>query len=290
MTGWTSEAAVARVLWTLDWVQRHYPVDPDRVSLRGESMGGMGSVIIALQHPERFAAIHAYVPVFSFRNSSMMAINPIEYVKAHPEIDFPFIMYTAGRTDHIVGWPDKLEFAHAAEQGRHPFIFYWDPRGHTYAGKVPVVWGEPNGVATAPLPTFSRNQSFPAIADLTANSDPGTLNQAVRPDQRPPLDSPGAGDLVGSINGMVTWEKIADTANRYEITLRLALSAKAESATATITPRRMKNFKPAPNARLHYRVTGAGKPVLGEVSADGWGHVTVRGVPITKAGNRLEIW
>jgi hypothetical protein len=44
--GWTSPETTRRVLWTLEWVQRRYPVDADRVSLRGESIGGIGTLAI----------------------------------------------------------------------------------------------------------------------------------------------------------------------------------------------------------------------------------------------------
>src|SRR5262249_5682389 len=93
------EDASGRVLWTVDWVARHYPVDPDRVALRGESMGGMGAIAIALAHPERFAAFHAYVPVFGTEQATadhgwaMMRFNAYATVKDHPAIDFPFILY-----------------------------------------------------------------------------------------------------------------------------------------------------------------------------------------------------
>ena len=42
-----------RVLWTLEWAQKAFRVDPDRVSLRGGSMGGIGALTIGLAHPER---------------------------------------------------------------------------------------------------------------------------------------------------------------------------------------------------------------------------------------------
>jgi predicted esterase len=49
-------AAETSVLDLVDWLLAHYPIDPDRVSITGVSMGGTGSAQIALRHPERFAA------------------------------------------------------------------------------------------------------------------------------------------------------------------------------------------------------------------------------------------
>jgi predicted esterase len=44
------------VLRALDWALRTYPIDPDRVTITGPSMGGIGAASIPLHHPDRFAA------------------------------------------------------------------------------------------------------------------------------------------------------------------------------------------------------------------------------------------
>jgi poly(3-hydroxybutyrate) depolymerase len=49
------------VLRSLDEAMRQFSVDPDRVYLTGDSMGGSGTWIIGTRHPQRFAAI---APVF----------------------------------------------------------------------------------------------------------------------------------------------------------------------------------------------------------------------------------
>ena len=51
--GWNPETTVALI----DHVCRTLPVDPDRVYLTGESMGGHGTWNIASRYPDRFAAI-----------------------------------------------------------------------------------------------------------------------------------------------------------------------------------------------------------------------------------------
>jgi predicted peptidase len=49
--------AEADVLDVLAEVQRDYNVDPTRIYLMGHSMGGFGSWSIAMNHPEKFAAL-----------------------------------------------------------------------------------------------------------------------------------------------------------------------------------------------------------------------------------------
>jgi hypothetical protein len=171
-----------------------------------------------------------------------------------------------------------------------------------YTGKVPeslkeppVPWGRTPARPQMPVTSFSRKQSFPAISKLSVDSDPGTVNFAVKPAERPPLETPGAGDLIGTINGAVAWDRdsITDTPRRYEITLRLMPFAAADNANATITPRRMQQFRPAAGRNCHYRVTDAGsRKVLlkGETKPDTYGRVSVEQVPITKTGIRLALW
>jgi predicted esterase len=44
------------VLRVLDWARRTYPIDPDRITITGPSMGGIGTAAIAFRHPDLFAA------------------------------------------------------------------------------------------------------------------------------------------------------------------------------------------------------------------------------------------
>src|SRR5579871_899561 len=51
--GWDTEA----LTYLLDEIQQKYRVDEDRVYLTGLSMGGYGTWALAIEHPDRFAAI-----------------------------------------------------------------------------------------------------------------------------------------------------------------------------------------------------------------------------------------
>lgn len=44
------------VMRVVDWALATYPIDPARVTITGPSMGGIGSALCALRHPDRFAA------------------------------------------------------------------------------------------------------------------------------------------------------------------------------------------------------------------------------------------
>ena len=44
-------------------VAENFPVDPDRQSILGHSMGGHGALTIALRHPGRYRAASAFAPI-----------------------------------------------------------------------------------------------------------------------------------------------------------------------------------------------------------------------------------
>lgn len=54
--GWR-EFNLATAIAALDDAQRHYDIDDDRVYVTGISMGGYGTWLLALEQPQRFAAI-----------------------------------------------------------------------------------------------------------------------------------------------------------------------------------------------------------------------------------------
>ena len=92
----------------------------------------------------------------------------------------------------------------------------------------------------------------------------------------------------------LTWDRdsLVDTADRYEVTMRLLDFSKQDQATAEITPRRVQRFHPAAGAVVHYSVSNlsdAAPLASGEVPVDAHGHVTIQQVPVSKSGTRLTL-
>jgi predicted esterase len=50
----------------IDWVLGHYPIDPDRISIAGHSMGGTGATELAFRYPDRFSAISSLAGYHSY--------------------------------------------------------------------------------------------------------------------------------------------------------------------------------------------------------------------------------
>jgi predicted esterase len=54
------------VMETIDWVISRYPIDADRVSIAGHSMGGTGAAELAFKYPDRFSAVSALAGYHSY--------------------------------------------------------------------------------------------------------------------------------------------------------------------------------------------------------------------------------
>ena len=91
-SGVSTRPVEKRVIDTVKWVSDNYDIDPNRVYLSGNSMGGSGALGIGLRHGNIFAAIKANVPagiehadqrmsLSDFKKSDTKRIKSIEYGK-----------------------------------------------------------------------------------------------------------------------------------------------------------------------------------------------------------------
>jgi hypothetical protein len=66
VAGIVNDYTARRVLFTLEWARRNFPVDTTRVYVAGGSMGGICGVFLAMWHPELIAAAWANIPLVDF--------------------------------------------------------------------------------------------------------------------------------------------------------------------------------------------------------------------------------
>jgi poly(3-hydroxybutyrate) depolymerase len=74
------------VMAALDWMTHNYPIDPQRVSITGVSMGGTGAAQLALRYAYRFAAaapLCGYHSFFVRRDLANVALRPWERDRMH---------------------------------------------------------------------------------------------------------------------------------------------------------------------------------------------------------------
>lgn len=309
--GITRDYTVKRLLSFIDWVGTRWQVDETRVFVTGASMGGSGASMIAVRYPERFAFTLSSVGVHNAANSPQFtgsyerACGPIESRLSHesgmatfdylnnacllrrnPKRDFPFISFTNGKNDSGIGWPQAAEFARALQETRRPHLFTWGQGGHGHRVYVPTPSG--GGDNATPVMDIRLGQSVPAFTQCSLDDNPGN-------------GDPADGDSKGQLNLYLRWDtnSLVDETGRYEATVYLIQSAPQDECTVNITPRRCREFKPAPgtrlkwdNSRKSHSAAGAGtqdRTQSGEVTADQCGLVTLRRVKVSKIGNRVEV-
>ncbi len=206
----------------------------------------------------------------------------------NPQVDFPVIITGVGKQDSHVGWHEKPRYIDAMNASRHQLYLYWENTGHKFETTV-----FDSVYKRTQLLNYRRNLSYPAISDLSINNDPGLGNDLL----------PGGsvtGESRGAINGFVGWQgsSVIDTPSQYRIKLYLrgglmdafASLNGAQTATATITPRRLQNFPRTPNAVYSFENRRASDNVLiasDSLIADANGLVHANNFQISRSGNYL---
>jgi pimeloyl-ACP methyl ester carboxylesterase len=306
-----------RILSFLDWAARKYNLDLKRVFTAGSSMGGSGAPMFAIRYPQRIAwsvgwvGVHdpgntpqftdSYERVFGnkewgikFENGAPVFeyFKDASYLRKYPDKEVGFITWSNGKNDGAIGWPQAVEFYEAMQETRRPHIFVWGLGGHGQRATMPADGGE----RVMPL-DIRIDQSLPAFTNCSLDDDPGTARKLEKPieimtgnESRKDVYD---GDSVGQINLYLYWdtETVVDIPDRWEMTVALTKKAPEDECTVDITPRRLQDFRSRAGYRFRWSNSSGGKKVQsGEANADKWGLITLKGIIVTKSGNRIAIF
>jgi pimeloyl-ACP methyl ester carboxylesterase len=306
-----------RLLSFLDWAATVYPLDLTRVGTGGSSMGGSGSPMLAIRHPERFAWCVSWVGVhnpnatpqykggyesawgrqswaipFETGENVWDHFNDSRYLRTHPGQDVGLIVFANGKNDLGIGWEQSIEFFRALQETRQPHVFVWGLADHGQRAALPAKGGE------RVLPIDLRtDQTLPAFTHCSLDGDPGTGTKLDVPKEVPDGNRMRKDVFDGAPRGQANlhlyWQttNIVDTATAWEMTLLLVDNAPQEGCTVHVTPRRCQQFKTKAGEKVRWANRAADGSVLGEgaVVADPHGLVTIPDVVVTKAGNRLVL-
>jgi hypothetical protein len=320
-TGVVRDYTMRRVLLTVLWARRNFPIDTTRVYAYGYSMGGIGSVLLAYRRPDLLAAVISVCGKYDFsflddpnpanafnsgglirdvtdRMWGTVATNlptsegsPI-YSRLNDGVLngsiepswLPPIMAFNGRNDVTVGWAEKISWYQSLRDHRTGGYEFWDLRDHTSPGEA--AWTPMEDMRY--LYRFRTRRSFPALTHCSADDDPGNGNAA-------------SGDSVGMINGYVEWDTtLVDQPTLWETTLRLRyVSTKwgpvptPDSLRVDVTPRRTIAFRPVAGEWCSWQVLRLNDNALvasGTVRADSLARITIPAVPVSLWGARLDIF
>ena len=264
-----------RVMDTVAWAIKRYKIDPNRVYLSGNSMGGSGTLGIGMRHGDVFAAIKANVPAGVEHVSERMFFPPKSIPEGVTLPDPPICINYSAQND---GWSVGHDrFARAMNDRKYALFLYWGPFGH--ANNSAKIMEVNDLIDSFDWLTEKKNEAYPVFTNASVNS------KLPWPDNLKNADP-------GQVNAFFRWRTLQDTAEAMEVSLflfspkNLKTSFEIPSeARADVTFRRLQNFKLKPGASFRWNFG----PAQGVGKVDAQGLITVAGLKITSAPAALRI-
>lgn len=289
-----------RVLSLLDWAATQWNIDPKMTFVAGNSMGGSGTPMLAIRHPERFAWGIAWVGVHApqlspkFSNSYAAVygapewalkfeddtpvwdhFNDIWYLRNHLQQETPFLSISNGKNDDGIGWRQAAEFLKALQDTKRPHMFVWGQSGHNQRALMPKTLDQ----RVNPL-DLRVDQSQPAFTHCSLDGNPGNGDEK-------------DGDPEGAINLYLYWETkdVIDSPKEWQMTVALSKNSPKPECTVDLTPRRLQQFRPPLGETLRWSNTSQGKVLQqGVLTVDENGLATIEGLRVTQSGNRIRLF
>ena len=267
--------AEKRVIDSVKWVIKHYGIDPNRVYLSGNSMGGSGTLGIGLRHGDVFAAIKANVPA-GIEHAAQRMYFPPQTIPENVKLPEPPVCIDySGQNDGWSAGHDRL--VKAMNDRKYALYFYWGPFGH--ANNSAQIKKVNDLIDSLDWLNIKKNEPYAAFTDATGNS------KLPWPDDMKSAEA-------GQVNAFFRWKNISDTADKAEMSLFLVSAADLKTkfeipkeASADVTLRRLQNFQTKPGASFQWTF-GLAK---GDGKADAQGLITVPRLKLTSEPATLRI-
>lgn len=261
-------AAEKRVIDTVKWAIARYGIDPDRVYLCGNSMGGSGALGIGMRNGDLFAAVKANVPAGIEHVSNRMYFPPAEVPAGVRLPDPPVVVDYSAQNDSWSVGHDR--FVAAMRQRKYALLFFWGAFGH--ANNHYGIAQKNDLIHAFDWLNVRRCDAYPVFTNADSDDVIPWPND---------LKNPGR----GQINGFTRWRNVSDAAEKFVMELRVASAAELgtkqfkvpAAVKADVTLRRVRNFRIAPGDKIQWRF-GAQS---GVVTADSDGLATIPGVNIS---------
>ncbi|MBM4032133.1 MAG: hypothetical protein FJ291_10145 [Planctomycetes bacterium] len=273
-----------RIAWAMGWVGIHVPeLSP---GFRGSYENSYGKRDAAITMPDG-------------KTSPWDHFSDVWWLKQNPKAETGLIIASNGKNDGGIGWPQAQQFARTLQETRRPHFYNWGLGGH---GTRTIIG------ANLDL-DVRTDQSLPAFTNCSLDNNIGTAKprpkeeiEAEKKRQQEEVAAkkrsevivdPFDGDPTGAYNAWLRWTTvdIVDTEAAWELTVILLDKAPKDTCTVDLTPRRLQKFRTPSGAKFAYTVTDkAGKELAkGAATADEFGLLTLKQIPLVKGENRVKI-
>jgi predicted esterase len=264
-----------RVIDTVRWAIKRYGIDPNRVYLSGNSMGGSGALGIGMRHGDVFAAIKANVPAGVEHVSERLFFAPKSPPKELSLPDPPICVNYSAQND---GWSFGHDrFFDGMDERNYALFFYWGPFGHANnSARIKTV---NDLIDSFDWLSVRKDEAYPVFTKASTNS------------KLPWPDDLTSGE-AGQANAFFRWKTVEDVASRLEMSLFLVsprdLTTRFQiptEARTDVSVRRLQHFRIKAGASFHWQF-GETK---GEGKADARGLMSITGLKITSSPATLRI-
>lgn len=242
-----------RIVATVKWTIEKYSIDPNRVYLSGNSMGGSGTLGIGLRHGDLFAAIKANVPAGVIHCSNRMgfvgaptnAAERAAFDKAVSAIPDPPVLvdYSAPNDKWSKGHEDLFL---ALAKRRYAVLGFWGDFGH--ANKDPEIAKFNDIIHDFAWTNMVLNAAYPVFTGASCDSKIDFVFGV------------GSTRNPGQINGFFRWKNVSDSSEAVAIELRLVTPEELKSkfftppatAVADVAFRRLQKFAVKPGEKIKW--------------------------------------
>ncbi len=265
-----------RVLDCIRFVMATYPIDPERVYLSGNSMGGSGTLGIGIRNGDLFAAIKANVPAGIEHASNRMYFPPATPPAGFPPADPPVVVDYSAQNDKWSAGHER--FVQAMNTSHYALYFYWGPYGH--ANNSASIKTINDLIDSFDWLSIRRSEPYAVFTNASCNS---ALPWPDHLDDKAP----------GQLNAFFRWKTVSLAKERIVLSLVLASAAELATskftvpaeASADVSLRRVQALKVKPRQALPWTYGAAS----GTVTADTAGLITIPKLTITGTPTVLTV-
>jgi len=263
-----------RIMATVKHMTDTYPIDENRIYAVGNSMGGSGSLGIALCRGDIFAAVKVNVPA-GVRHAADRCCLDTEAPEGFSIPEPPVVLDYSSQTDM---WSKGHEVLYRGmREKKYAFHGFWGEYGHE--NNHNVIREHNDLIHAIPVLEIKKNEAYPVFTNAST-------------DDKNPWEYPGNAPSAGQVNGFFRFENICDTEDTFEMKLWLLTPDEwetrvtlPESSVCDLLIRRAQSFK-----------LGTGESFLwsfgddnGTATADTEGHPEISGITVRSKVQVLKL-
>ena len=263
-----------RIMATVKYMTDTYPIDENRIYAVGNSMGGSGSLGIALCRGDVFAAVKVNVPA-GVRHAADRCCLDTEAPENFELPDPPVVLDYSSQTDM---WSTGHEVLYRGMRDKKYALYgFWGKFGHE--NNHNIIMEHNDLIHALPVLEIKKNEAYPVFTNAST-------------DDKNPWEYPEEAPDAGQVNGFFRFENVRDTDDVFEMKLWLVTPEECEtrvtlpeSSVCDLLIRRIQGFKLGTCERFAWRFGDD----LGKGVADLDGHPEIPSLKVTNKVQTLTL-